>query len=904
MLIRLTTILSTLTLCALACGQPVFEQLETIQRFDGGWPYQGRYACTGDVNGDGITDLLVLKGAQAAATGDAELWLGPVFPVKAPIFLPEMSKIAPEIRTEGDSTTTYQPLAQLHDINGDDRDDLFALNGPGNKGAVWISQPDGHFTLWSTLEASGDWQSFSVTDIDSDGDLDVVALTTTGIYLLRRTDTAFAAGALVDPNSTYCAVGDFDGDNRPDIVTSTKLLRNDGLGSFVSIALAIPSDQGTSLGGVQLAGAIDVDHDGRDELVIAVRPAPILWPVENSYSAIQIVRISPNGQMTYEPPVSTGMSGPYFIKALPADNPFGARFALGSDLGVSFSTVSGSQFAIAYFNDGTLTFSPPYSSGGASVRSIDYADFDGDACSDFLLLNAGLFWGFNGTFEVKGRLGDGLFLARGHCGASPRPIAPEAYGAYVISSSSGTWFRAHALGDIDNDGWADLVVARSSSPTQPSVLMFRNMSGRFDFQRPLFLAAGTQSVFVRLGVFDEDDDGNDDICGFSTLGTPQTLKRSPAPVAIPPRYDSAFAVISQPTWFTTPVPTTGYSSPADQPRVNRFMFDADADGSEDFIWVDNFGTASTPSTAHRVIVQRRNGPETRTLHSTRFDSVAPLDVDGDGDIDLIGVERPSGVPTAGCECWTWADVFLNTDPCDCFAPSTLKALLNDGHGSFAEYLDTKIPIDGFSDATELRASDLNNDGKNDLLLLNASSARLLVWLTDASGLSHVPRATHTEIGLYRPVLGDVDRDGDLDIVAGRGIAQTSPTTMDTPSTFTTLLNDGTGAFELVREYPRVMYNATLPQLTDIDRDGDIDLTWIAPNDQIAISKNLTPPPPCPTDLNADRTTNTTDLTLFLVRFGQTAAAGSPAAPADINADGVVNTSDLVLLLVRFGKPCL
>lgn len=63
------------------------------------------------------------------------------------------------------------------------------------------------------------------------------------------------------------------------------------------------------------------------------------------------------------------------------------------------------------------------------------------------------------------------------------------------------------------------------------------------------------------------------------------------------------------------------------------------------------------------------------------------------------------------------------------------------------------------------------------------------------------------------------------------------------------------------------------------------------------------PPPCPTDLNGDGITNTTDLTLFLVRFGQTAAPGSFGEIADINDDGIVNTTDLTLLLVRFGQAC-
>ncbi len=70
-----------------------------------------------------------------------------------------------------------------------------------------------------------------------------------------------------------------------------------------------------------------------------------------------------------------------------------------------------------------------------------------------------------------------------------------------------------------------------------------------------------------------------------------------------------------------------------------------------------------------------------------------------------------------------------------------------------------------------------------------------------------------------------------------------------------------------------------------------------------VAATATSPPPCPTDLNGDRATNTADLTLLLLRFGQSTPPGSPGAIADLNDDGVVNTADLTLLLLRFGQAC-
>lgn len=73
-------------------------------------------------------------------------------------------------------------------------------------------------------------------------------------------------------------------------------------------------------------------------------------------------------------------------------------------------------------------------------------------------------------------------------------------------------------------------------------------------------------------------------------------------------------------------------------------------------------------------------------------------------------------------------------------------------------------------------------------------------------------------------------------------------------------------------------------------------------DPIKVTVNA-PPPPCPTDFNADRETNTADLVYFLGRYGEAATPGSPAARADFNGDGFVNTPDLTYFLGRFGTPC-
>ncbi len=60
-------------------------------------------------------------------------------------------------------------------------------------------------------------------------------------------------------------------------------------------------------------------------------------------------------------------------------------------------------------------------------------------------------------------------------------------------------------------------------------------------------------------------------------------------------------------------------------------------------------------------------------------------------------------------------------------------------------------------------------------------------------------------------------------------------------------------------------------------------------------------PDCPTDINADGSTNVLDLIDLLLCFAQPAAGGCEAE--DINEDLTVNVLDLIDLLLAFGTAC-
>ncbi|MFM9959361.1 MAG: hypothetical protein ACKVZJ_14995 [Phycisphaerales bacterium] len=85
---------------------------------------------------------------------------------------------------------------------------------------------------------------------------------------------------------------------------------------------------------------------------------------------------------------------------------------------------------------------------------------------------------------------------------------------------------------------------------------------------------------------------------------------------------------------------------------------------------------------------------------------------------------------------------------------------------------------------------------------------------------------------------------------------------------------------------------------DRDNDGFFDQTeeFLSSNPDDAASV----PPPCPGDMDGNRSVNTSDLTLFLSAFGTTV---TPGAPGDFDSSGTINTADLTFFLGAFGTSC-
>ncbi|MBW4422882.1 MAG: hypothetical protein KME50_00040 [Nostoc desertorum CM1-VF14] len=171
------------------------------------------------------------------------------------------------------------------------------------------------------------------------------------------------------------------------------------------------------------------------------------------------------------------------------------------------------------------------------------------------------------------------------------------------------------------------------------------------------------------------------------------------------------------------------------------------------------------------------------------------DVDRDGDADLI-------------EVWQDGGVFKST------------SLINDGLGSFNSSVITDS-VGDFRDNTQYVTGDVNRDGATDLIELweDGGVFKSTSWINDGQGLFNSPVITDS-VGSFRDntqyVTGDVDRDDDADLIEvwqDGGVFNA-----------TNWINDGLGSFNIVSiNFVGGFRDNTQYVTGDVDRDGDADL---------------------------------------------------------------------------------
>lgn len=217
------------------------------------------------------------------------------------------------------------------------------------------------------------------------------------------------------------------------------------------------------------------------------------------------------------------------------------------------------------------------------------------------------------------------------------------------------------------------------------------------------------------------------------------------------------------------------------------------------------------------------------------------DTDGDGDLDMVIANhnaRNKLYQNDGLG--NFADVTASRLPASCQADQDVDLgdvdgdgaadmvtarysgqnglYLNDGNGTFNDVTASRMPVD--TDLTQnIDLGDVDGDGDLDILVANGTGAAPIqnrLYLNDGTGTftdatsTNLPSLSDETIDID---VGDVDGDGDLDIAVANGAQDYL------------LINNGSGVFTDVTatQMPVLGADSREVDLGDVDNDGDVDM---------------------------------------------------------------------------------
>ncbi len=625
----------------------------------------------GDVDGDGKPDVVALSDGTAAlfsADRGLVVWINTgngTF--RAPVIYP--------IPALGNGAIT------LADVNGDGRPDVVlamdrdAAPGVSSVVSVLLNRGDGTFAPFVNSPVGGQPGSIAVGDLNGDGKPDVVV----GSFgdnvvrvLLGNGDGTFQAetGYTVSTDETWpVLLADLDGDGKADIVvgvpgtnfgqrSGTYSLRGNGNGTFQAAQLLVDLTWSDSI------VATDLNGDGKTDLVFG-----------NPSSARSVVASQVfigNGNGTFQSPqyvyVNETGSGPIAIGDFNGDHRPDLVQA-GRD---TYQPPSITPNPGVDSRPGVAVMLQPF----ASTYGLNLVDPRNNAQRMPQSLAVGDFTG-DGRIDIVSVQGDAdVFLANRGAGQFNVTVNPQLGTASFIDNG-----KYVSVADFNGDGKLDYVA--SADLSRQTYIGFGNGDGTFR-RSLLFQSSGGGPVAV-----DVNGDGKPDIIEYS--------QRQGAPV---------IEVLLNGGDGTFPFPDAGYYSvPLIDNGLGYFVVaDFNGDGKPDvLVTPDNFrktaglllGNGDGTFQAPRSSPPFPAGP--KLAGALQF--MAAGDFNGDGKQD--------------------AAVLLDVIDSNGLHASQVALMLGNGDGTFkAPVLLPELPN---REVFSLRAIDVDGDGKLDLLVGGATS---------------------------------------------------------------------------------------------------------------------------------------------------------------------------------------
>ncbi len=654
--------------------------------------------------------------------------------------------------------------------------------------------------IWNIGATPANTKSIAVGDIDGDGDLDVVEgihSERNKLYLNNGSEAPFiaVAGQDIGDSQAYTntiALGDMDGDGDLDVITRESAYAALYLNNGTSMPFQDATTRSISAGsGIGIAIG-DLNGDGHLDIVTGGNSSNTNKLFLNDGTPTPFVDVIGSD-------IDTATTTTYDIALGDMDG--------DGDLDVVIGNRSG--WDRLCLSNGNGTFAPGLDIGTVSyaTQALDIGDVDGD--SDLDIVTGTTSGGFNWVYQNNGTSNpfDGVV-------PSSLESAPD-YTDSII------------LGDIDNDGDLDVIAGNEYGLNK---LYLNNGSQTPFLNSPGLIFATDELQTGALALGDMDGDGDLDL----VTGETNAINKLYLNGAMDNPFESLPGTV---IGIAGDLPF--YSDPQVEVTYDLAVGDYNGDGLLDII-VANYGyyNAIYFNNGTDLPFDERKGH----IYGGGSLSIAVGDLNGDGRLDIVfgntynqadlyrlnGVDNyyPLGDGVEACRSIALGDV-NNDGRIDVVmgTGSGNKLFLNNG---------TTLPFDGVgatvisSDAPNTWAialGDMDHDGDLDVVTGNYNETNRL-YLNDGDG-DPFDTATPITIGGETRLttgiaLGDMDGDGDLDVVA----CNTSLSGSGEDATNRLYLNDGDGdPFDTAMAKPvSTDFNHTEAiAIGDVNGDGHLDV---------------------------------------------------------------------------------